>query len=159
MTTYKDLADSSKVWIYQSDRAFDDRETEGIRSALRNFVSNWTSHGEDLYAFGDVYFQNFIVIMVDEEVAKASGCAIDKSVAFIKEIENAFELNLFKRTSIAYLDKDVIRRSTKKNFLKLLDSGDVGMETIIFNNTVKKKAQFESAWKVPVKDSWLVTSV
>ena len=159
MTTFKDLADSSKVWIYQSDRAFDDRETSGIRSALRNFVQNWTSHGEQLYAFADVYFQNFIVIMVDQEVAKATGCAIDKSVAFIKEIERAFEVNLFKRTAIAYLDKDEIKTTTKRKFLNLIESGELTLDTIIFNNTVKKKSDFESKWKVKVKESWLMASV
>lgn len=158
MTTFKDLADSSKIWIYQSDRAFDDRETSGIRSALRNFVLNWTSHGDDLYAFGDVYFQNFIVMMVDQEVAKASGCAIDKSVAFVKEIEQAFDVKLFKRTAIAYLDKDEIRTTTKRKFLKLLETGEVNLDTIIFNNTVKNKAEFESSWKIPLKDSWLVAT-
>lgn len=156
MTTYKDIADTSKVWIYQSDRAFDDRETTGIRSALKNFVMNWTSHGDDLYAFADVYHQKFVVFMVDQEVAKASGCSIDKSVAFIKEIERAFEVNLFKRTAISYFEKDQIKTTTKRNFLKLLDSGEVADDTLIFDNTVKTKAQFESRWKVPVKDSWLL---
>lgn len=158
MTTFKDLADTSKIWIYQSDRAFDDRETTGIRSALRNFVVNWSSHGEKLYAFADVYYQNFIVIMVDQEVAKASGCSIDESVAFIKEIERAFEVNLFKRTSIAYFDKDEIKSTTKRKFLKLLEQGEVDEETIIFDNTIKSKAQFESTWKIPVKDSWLLAT-
>jgi len=142
--------------LYQSDRAFDDRETTGIRSALKNFVVNWTSHGEDLYAFADVYYQKFIVIMVDQEVAKASGCAIDKSVAFIKEIERAFEVNLFKRTAISYFEKDEIKTTTKRKFLKLLEEGEVNSETLIFDNTVKSKDQFENHWKVPVKDSWLL---
>ena len=80
----------SKVWVYQSNREFNTAETEEIKKIGLLFTRDWTAHGSQLNASLDILYNRFIVLMVDENDASASGCSIDKSLAFIKNIEQQF---------------------------------------------------------------------
>ena len=75
----------SKVWVYQSNREFTASETEEIKKIGLLFTRDWTAHGSQLNASLDILYNRFIVVMVDENDASASGCSIDKSLAFIKK--------------------------------------------------------------------------
>ena len=151
---YKDLAGHSRVWIYQSDRRMTDEEVAEIRKYGSNFLSNWAAHGSDLQAAFEVFYNQFIVLFADESQVKASGCSIDSSVRFIKEIEQHYNLDLFKRLNLTYKSGDSIQMMQMADFQKSLGNGDLSKETIVFNNLVETKADFETNWEVPVSDSW-----
>ena len=78
------LSDSARVWIYQSNREFTDSESQEIREAASQFVQSWKAHEVQLLAAAEVLYNRFIVLSVDENIAGASGCSIDKSVKFIR---------------------------------------------------------------------------
>jgi hypothetical protein len=71
----------SKVWIYQSNRVFTEAENKLILDKATSFISDWTAHGKLLKASINSYYNRFLVLMVDETQANASGCGIDKSAA------------------------------------------------------------------------------
>ena len=149
-----EMPPSAKVWIYQSDRIINSNEKEKISIALTNFLNNWDSHQNPLKCYGDIWYNTFIVIMVDEEVNHASGCSIDKSVHFIKDIENEIGLNLMDRMIFAYKELDTVMLVTRLEFQNALENGSINEDTIVFNNLVTNKAEFESKWEVPLKESW-----
>ena len=159
MTFYQDMPENSKVWIYQSNRPFREVEVDGIRHKLKTFLENWQAHGNNLIAFGDVYYSQFVVLMVDENEAKASGCSIDTSVHFIEELGKIYEVDFFDRLSIAYVFENQVKVVSKNEFKQLLKSGELSNETIVFNNLIKNKLEFENKWKIPVKASWHKTLV
>jgi hypothetical protein len=53
-------------------------------NCFSNFCIQWTAHGANLKAYGEVRHHRFIVMIVDETAAGASGCSIDKSIHFIR---------------------------------------------------------------------------
>jgi len=63
-------------------------------------------------------------------------------------------LIFFDRLVISYLQNDKIELSKMFHFQEKLKSGELSADTIVFNNLVENKAKFESAWMVPVKESW-----
>ena len=149
-----EFSPASKIWIYQSDRELNQTETEKIQALLNQFASSWTAHNQQLKAAAQVMFNRFIVLLVDETQAGASGCSIDKSVHFMKVIEQEFEINLFDRFNTAYLKSDQILSASREEFEKLLKEGKVNRETIVFNNLVANLQDFNTKWRVPLKDSW-----
>jgi len=155
MTYYDDMPLESKVWIYQSDRDFRDGEVQGIRQRMREFMEDWTAHGNALKAFGDVYYNRFLVIMVDESVEVASGCSIDKSVHLIKEISSAFEVNLFDRLTVTYMQGSEVFAVSKAEFQQKIENGELNENTLVFNNLVNTKTTFETMWKIPLKEHYL----
>ncbi|RMG88572.1 MAG: hypothetical protein D6714_00470 [Bacteroidetes bacterium] len=151
---YQELSDTSRVWIYQSSRPFKDEELPRLRAELRDFVQNWASHNMDLKAFGDIFHNRFIVLMVDESQAGASGCSIDASVRFIKYLEQTFDTNLFDRMTFAWRDGNTIKTAPKEQFARLYAEGKINDHTLVFDNLVKTKAEFDGEWIKPLALSW-----
>src|ERR1700712_6124517 len=93
----EDFDDNSKVWIYQSSRLFLISEAFEIEDLLKDFTTNWKSHGTPVKGYGNLFFGQFIVLMADETASGVSGCSTDSSVRLIKTIEEKFNVNMFDR--------------------------------------------------------------
>ncbi|MEO1627412.1 MAG: hypothetical protein AAFV25_19830 [Bacteroidota bacterium] len=154
MTTYDSLSPQSRVWIYQSKRPFTDEELLEVNQHLDRFATQWVSHSLQLKAFGGVFHKHFIVLMVDESQASASGCSIDSSVRFIKELGHHFGLDLFDRMTFAYREGEQVKLVGRDDFAKLYEQQQINDETLVFDHLVKTKEEFDSQWVKPLKDSW-----
>jgi hypothetical protein len=144
----------SKIWIYQSNRKFTDQETAEIQETLNRFTEQWTAHGHQLKAKAEIFHQFFIVLTVDQETANATGCSIDASVRVIKEIETRYDLDLFDRFNMAYKFDGEVHVVSKEDFETLISIKKIGLDTIVFNNLVQTREEFEQKWEVPLQDSW-----
>ena len=144
----------SKVWIYQSDRAFTTEEVTAIEQKLAEFTSQWKAHGHQLQAKAEVLHNFFLVFTVDEASAGVTGCSIDASVRVVKELEQQYDVDLFNRFNMAYLVEDNVVVANKEDFETLINIKAVGTKTIVFNNMVQTLADFESKWRVPFEESW-----
>ncbi len=136
-----------------SSRPFTDLETTEIEIAVNHFAKAWTAHGSNLKASGEVRFNRFIILMVDESNAGASGCSIDKSVHFIKSLEQQYGVDFFNRLLFAWKEGDTIQVSTLDALPDLYTNQEISDETIVFNNNVTTKQQFEESWMLPLKNS------
>ncbi len=150
----KSLAPQSKVWIYQLDRPLQEEEKDQVNEQLTGFVAQWTAHSRALKAIGRVYYDRFVVLMVDETQEPASGCSIDTSVHFLQELEKEFNIRLFDRLTIAYRENGHIQTASQEAFQQLWTDQKINDETVVFNNLVETKAQFDTAWEIPLQQSW-----
>ena len=153
-TEYKNLPNSSRVWIYQSDREFTANEIELISVKAEEFINKWTRHGDDLKGSFTIKYNQFLVLAVDESFNNVSGCSIDSSVRFIKEIENELNLDLMDKMNITFKDNDNINLVKLSDFQKFAKEKKVTQDTIVFNNMVNTKEGFENNWEIKVKESW-----
>ena len=144
----------SKVWIYQSNRQFTLAETEEIQQKLNDFTAQWTAHGHQLKAKAEIPYHFFIVLIVDQDEASATGCSIDSSVRVIKEIESKYGVDLFDRFNMAYKIDDQVFVNTKEDFETLITIKKITPETIVFNNLVQTLEEYEQKWEVPLSQSW-----
>lgn len=144
----------SKVWIYQSNREFTETEAAAIKNKLQSFTENWLAHGKSLNAKAEVLYNFFIVITVDEAQAPATGCSIDASVRMLREIEQAYGLDLFNRFNMAYKEGDQVLATDKETFETLISINKITPETIVFNNMVQNRGDFDTKWEVPFAESW-----
>jgi hypothetical protein len=154
MFSYQDLPETSRIWIYQCNRELSADEVKEINEKSKRFILDWSAHGAKLAAAVEIFYNLFIVVMVDEEKAEASGCSIDKSFQFIKELSDEFNLALLDRMNIAYRDNEKISICRIDEFEGLLHRREVDADTIVFNNLVDTKKDFDSKWEVLLKDSW-----
>lgn len=148
------LAPSSRVWVYQANRFLNEAEVKKMHSDLHEFLNDWNAHGAKLSADAALVYDRFVVLMVDESQALASGCSIDKSVALVKSWETAFGLDFFDRMQILYKEGNKIKEDRMHDFWAKRKALLVNDDTIVFNNLVKNKAEFETLWEVPFKESW-----
>jgi hypothetical protein len=152
---YEDLSPDAKVWIYQADRKMTDMEKKTILEKSRNFIAGWASHGNPLKAKVDILYNTFLVLTVDEEDFAASGCSIDKSLHFIKQLETDHQINLLSRNMIAFLKNEEVLIEPLEAVKTQIKAGKIEKNSIIFNNLVNSRGQMETDWKIPLKGSWL----
>ncbi|MES2426758.1 MAG: ABC transporter ATPase [Bacteroidota bacterium] len=148
------FSENSRVWVYQSDKKLADTVVQQIQERLNNFTAEWTAHNNQLKAKAEIRYNRFLILIVDETQAGASGCSIDKSVNFIKRLELEFNLNLFDRFNLAYRDADEVLSLPRHSFEDLLKQGSINTNTIVYNNLVQNLTELETKWEVPFKDSW-----
>ena len=151
---YQSLPESSRIWIYQSNRPFTVDEIAMVKAYLKRFVEGWASHSQQLTAFGDVLFDRFIVLMADESMVGASGCSIDASVSFLKQLEKQYGVDLFDRMTFSWLESGEVKAASRDEFSRLYEAGTLSDETQVFDNLVKTKRDFEKGWLKPLGDSW-----
>lgn len=149
------FSENSRVWIYQSDKELTTEQTQKLQQQLNNFTEGWTAHNHQLRAAAIVKYNRFIMLLVDESQAGATGCSIDKSVHLMKQLEQDYHINLFDRFNLAYrADSGIIASAPRAQFEELIKTGVIDENTIVFNNMVQTLADLQTKWEVPLKDSW-----
>jgi hypothetical protein len=143
-----------RIWIYQANRILNTEEAELLLEKMDKFTEQWTAHGKQLAAQALLKYSQFLIIRVNEALAKATGCSIDKSTDTLKQVQQELGLDFFDRMQIAYRDADGIKTVSRPTFEKLIESGVVDENTIVFNNMVGNSQELETNWEVPLKDSW-----
>lgn len=153
-TAYKNIPDDARVWIYQSDRAFTNQEVALISDKAIAFINSWTRHGDNLKGSFTIKYNQFLVLTVDESLNTVSGCSIDSSVRFVKELEQEFQIDLMNKMNVSFKDGDTINLVKLPDFQRFVASKKITENTVVFNNMVATKKDFEHYWEVPAKQSW-----
>jgi len=161
---YKNLIDQnlhadSRVWIYQANRIFSLQEALAIEEILNEFSDQWKSHGVPVKGAAYLFFGQFIILIADETATGVSGCSTDSSVRMIKDIENRFGVNLFDRTTFAFVVKEKVQLLPMTQLQYAIDNGFISGSTSYFNNLVQTKDELEARWILPLKDSWLAQRI
>jgi hypothetical protein len=148
--------DESRVWIYQADQPFNDGDIISVNEDIEAFCEQWTSHNHNLRALGGVMHDLFVVLVADETNTSASGCSIDKSVAFVKRLEQKYHRNLLLRDNVAWLDdNEQIQITPLKELKQAVKDGKINLETPVFDNLVATRKDYISRWTVPLGNSWM----
>ncbi len=151
---FKDLPDSARIWVYQSDRELNSSQTEEMSQALKDFVEEWTRHGKDLKGSFAILHNHFIVIGVDESFNQVSGCSIDASTHVFKRFEQQFGIDLFNKLNTAFRSGDHINVVSMSDFQRFVREERIREDTTVFNNMVQTKGDLGISWEVPAAKSW-----
>jgi ABC-type uncharacterized transport system ATPase subunit len=154
-----DFSPTSRVWIYQANRPFNERETIEINEQLDQFASQWLSHGARVAGWAKLLFNQVIVVMADESATGVSGCSTDSSVRIMKSLERQYEVNLFDRLLLGFVVNDKIQLLPLAQIGYAFEKGFINEDTLYLNNTVLTKEEMEKHWLIPVKDSWVMKKV
>jgi hypothetical protein len=150
---FEELAEDSRIWIYQSNREFSEEEVSEISIGLKTFLESWTSHKKIFKSAFQIKYNRFIIIAVDKDF-EVSGCSIDASVGFIQFIEKKYQVDLLDRRNITYKTANTIKFISLAEFKTLIKSKSINKDTIVFNNLVSNIFEYNNHWKTSIKNSW-----
>ena len=153
-TNFNALPQNSRIWIYQADREFTQGEVDLLQENAIAFIEEWTRHGAALKGSFALKYNRFLILAVDESFANASGCSIDASVRFVKQMETLFSMDLMNKLNVTYKEGQTIRLVNLSTFQEYAKVQKITSETIVFNNMVQTKGDLESLWEVPAQQSW-----
>jgi hypothetical protein len=151
---FENLPPESKIWIYQSNRKFTDEEFIDIESSVKDFVEGWAAHGTSLEASYLLKYNRFIIFAVNQEIQVATGCSIDKSVQFIQELEQKYDVDLLDKMNVTFKNGEFVAHKTLIEFKKMAKEKAVSGTTIVFNNLVNNIEEFNESWETPAEESW-----
>ena len=94
------------------------------------------------------------ILAVDESFNNVSGCSIDSSVRFIQQLENELQVDLMDKMKISFKDNSALQIVKLGDFQRLAKEKKITSETIVFNNMVTTKEDFQNNWEVAATQSW-----
>jgi hypothetical protein len=154
-----EFPDTSRVWVYQSSRAFIEKEAHEVNEQLHQFYAQWQTHGAPVKGWAGLLFRQFVVIIADEGHEPVSGCSTDSSVRVIKSLERQYDVNFFDRMMITFLVKGKSEMLPFSQVQYAIDKGFINEDTLMFNNLVENKKELLKNWLVPLKDTWIASRV
>lgn len=146
MIPFDQLPDDARLWSYQSDRKLTATEKAWIEEILPPFLADWAAHGAKLNAYGAVLGDYHLVLVVHEDQANASGCSIDSSVRFIKQLEKELGISFFNRL------KMLVDNGQEEFFTSYSELDQLDADAKVYNNMVMSVGEWKKSWKVPASD-------
>ena len=125
-----------------------------IKNNLQDFIGDWTAHSQTLYAAGDLLFNRFIVLAVDEMKQGATGCSIDTSIHFMKALEKTHAVKLFDRMLFTYYAGDGVHAIASKDLSVAYQKKIITDDTLMFDNLVTDLVGLQTNWLKPLSGSW-----
>jgi hypothetical protein len=151
---FKELPDDARVWVYQCNRSFTEEEQKQLHTQLEEFINHWMVHGKDLLSSFELRYNRFIVIGALPDAHGVGGCSLDALAHFIQELEAQYNVTLLDRMNVSYRQGEHIVYKNLADFKKMVKEKAVSAQTIVFNNLVNTKIEYEENWEVPLEDSW-----
>ncbi|VAW10230.1 FIG00649260: hypothetical protein [hydrothermal vent metagenome] len=154
LAEFQTLPETSRIWIFQCNRSFNEEELKEIQKELDGFIGEWTAHGSELKAGYEIRYNRFIILALDQSQTSASGCSIDASVHFIQRLEKKYNVQLLDKMNVSYKQGEYVAYKSLIDFKKMAKQNAVSKNTIVFNNLVADKGEYLRHWEVPASESW-----
>jgi len=154
LTNAPGFAPESRIWVYTANRPLTDTEVQFIQDALHDFARRWTAHNQALKAAAEVFQNQFILLMVDETQAGASGCSIDKSTHMLEALGHQLGVDLFERMRFAWVENDTLQFAGRSDLVARVANAGIQPETLMVNTLVQTKRDLQEKWLVPFAQSW-----
>ncbi|MCI2229269.1 ABC transporter ATPase [Polaribacter sp. MSW13] len=151
---YSLIPDDAKVWIYPSSRKFYPNEVGEVEQKVKTFVENWKSNDEAFKASFQFLYNRFIILYADDITTPLKNTDIDTSVSFILNLQQEYNVELLDKMNVCFKQGEFVQYKELKDFKKLLKNKAVTAKTIIFDNLITTKHDFDNFWEVAIEDSW-----
>lgn len=154
LVDYSLIPDDAKVWVYPSSRKFYHTEIEEIEKSIKSFVENWKIGDENFKASYKFLYNRFIILFADDDTSKLTNLDIDASISFILSLQLKYEVELLDKMNVCFKQGKFVQYKELKDFKKLLKNKAVTAKSIIFDNLITTKQDFENYWEISIEDSW-----
>ena len=152
---FDSLPDSSRAWIFASDRPLTGPHAERLLGAVDEFLDQWAAHGAPLRCAREWRDDRFLAIGVDSRQAEASGCSIDGLFRAFQTLQREIGAQLLGGGRVFYRGADGGTRVVSRDeFEKLVESGAVSRDTPVFDTSVTTAGAYRSAFERPAAEAW-----
>ena len=155
LTAFDSLPEDARLWIFAAARCLTETEQDRLVSDVDRFIDQWGAHDRPLTAGRELRYDRFLFVAVDQRQAGPSGCSIDTLVRQMKGLEKELGIELVDHGPILFRCGLTIERVSRERFAELVASGDVGLETTVFDNSLTRLGDVrEGRWEIQASKSW-----
>jgi len=152
---FAELPDHARLWVFPASRPLSPEDRDRVSRTVEDSLAAWNAHGSAVHWGYELVRDQFLVIGVDETHTALSGCSIDACTRQIRSLEKELNLDFLDSSRVFYRDGDRPAWLSRPAFRERVVAGDLGLDTVIFNNVLATVGEFRSGgWEVPARDSW-----
>lgn len=151
---FNSLPDSARVWFFQADRPLTGEEKQEADDYLNAAIQKWVTHGMPMKGSFSLIHDRVVLIAADVDFQDPSGCSIDSSTRWLKDLGDALNLNFFDR-SIGYFKDDRLEFFPLFEGKKYIVSGEITENTKMINHQVGSIGEFKESFYIRAADSFL----
>ena len=101
-----------------------------------------------------IFIINGLSLGLNENINSASGCSIDKSVNFIKNLQSILKVNFLNRLDVAYKIGNEINSISLLEFQDMIRENKLSKDSIVYNNMIDTKKLYLNNWETTIENSW-----
>jgi len=154
LVSYDSLPEDSKVWIFPSSRKFYPDELQLIEEKLASFIADWKSLDKEFKVSYKIKYNRFVVFIADVKEITLTTQDIDVLIGFVISLQTKLNVDLLDKMNVCFKQGEFVQYKDLKEFKALLKNKSVSKKTIVFDNLVETKVEFENYWEVPITESW-----
>jgi thiol-disulfide isomerase/thioredoxin len=151
---FEQMPDHARVWIYQADRPLTLSDCQTIAQTLEKGTQSWEAHGAPLQASFEIRFNQVVVVAVNESVNQASGCSIDASTRWFKELATDLRIDFFNR-DLAIVRGESLELIPISQIKTQVQAGNINPNDTILTPLTDLVAKYRNAWLCPASASYI----
>ena len=149
------LPDHGRVWVFPASRQLDADEGRRLLAEVDAFLDGWAAHGSPLRSGRELVEGWFLLVGVDEDASRPSGCSIDALVNRLEALGEALGVQLEDRAPVWYRTGAEVRRVSRDEFRALAREGAVDPDTPVFDPSLTRLRQLRAeGLERPARQSW-----
>lgn len=150
LVSYQSLPDNSKIYIFPSNRKFYKNECPIIDEKIQQFFQKY----ETSEIFYELKYGRFIIVFVSDKTPLSMD-ENDELISFIISLEKKFDVSLIDKVNVCFKQGEYVQLKEISDFKKLIKNKGVSKKTIVFDNLIINKKEFEDCWESPAGESWI----
>jgi len=151
---FNSLPETARLWVYPSSRKFYANEIPEIEDKIKQFLKVWKEATSSFKASYQIQHNRFIVLAAEDVESEMTTQDIDTSVHFILQLQEDYKVTLLDKMNVCFKQGEYVQYKELKDFKKLLKNKALTGKSIVFDNLVQNKGEYEDYWEVPIEESW-----
>lgn len=145
-----------RLWIYVSGNPLRADQVKQIQSAFTKFQTHWNAHGKSLKSDMALLQNQVLLIAVDEDHAKTTGCSLDKLTQFVAQLEASMKTDFLDRSKFYVYDEEnkTWRSLGRNSFRKAYQTGEINAESFVLDTLLNRAENMENALIKTLSASW-----
>ena len=150
LVEFDSLPETSKIYIYPGSRKLYKEELPFVLEKLNELTDELSS--SDL--FFDLKYDRFILVFISE----LTPLTLDQNdflSSFIISLGKELNMGFIDKVNVCFKQGIYVQLKEIADFKKLIKNKGVSKKTIIFDNFINTKSEYENNWESPAEYSWV----
>ena len=152
-TDFKNMPEDAKIWVFPSRKKFYTNQIKELEEKIAGFVRQWTDKNTSLSATSFLKYHRFVIVCAFSP-DPISTAITNELISFIMELQTDYKTELMDKMNVCFKQGEYVQYKDLKDFKKLIKDKAVNKKTIVFDNLVATKQEFETYWELPASESW-----
>lgn len=152
---FEALPEHGRLWVFPASRCLTATDEERLLAEVDAFLDGWAAHGAPLRSGRALVEGWFLLVGVDEDASRPSGCSIDALVNRLEGLGGELGVELVDHAPVWYRAGTEIRRVSREAFRALAREGSVSADTPVFDPSLTRLVQLRrEGLERPARRSW-----